>query len=475
MKARVKPNARRMQVLSTIIATAVALTMLLPVQPTAYADPITNIPTGVTGRILTKSMAGDTSEWIEIAQNGDYSLLLRRDVLPIGQVHFDSRSIDAYQVSYVRDMVNNWYKNTLPSTARMREFAVKSNPLQEIGYLGVTSNGYSKPTTTAAPTGDDVAFLLSFSEAAMFCSGQYVTDYVGMKWTTSPPVARANLALLNQPSNKPLDDFWWLRSGGNNSYTVKNACSVGSHTGSLHDCVYMSSSQATYPYVRPAIWVNSDIFDEKGTVNIEYLDAKTLEPVSSSESHEVTVGNYGPYPPKDIRFYQTGVLAPDSDPAEGTIRDKEVKNITYLYTRGSAAVIVIHLDLANNNMIGMDTHTIPAGEYGPYGPKDFDGYAEGELLSISDPISGEADIGQTVTIYYGYQRATITVNIIHKTPTNILWTETFTLPVGDYGPYYPFVFPGYKPGVWDTSSDEPSGTIDEIGTVINVVFIYEPL
>ncbi len=248
------------RLLSVVLLTALSIGLLAG--PGVAAD----TPTGVDGRILPASKAGDNSEWLEIARYNGYSLILRRQVLSNGQVAFDSRNIDAYQISDVRTMVNNWFKNTLSSTARLRDFTVKSDPLKDIGYFGVITNGFCLPTATAARTGDDVAFLLSFAEAAMYCSEHYATSSTA--WTSSPAVAKANFGKIpNTPTyNNIYKAFWWLRSGGNNAGSTKSASSVGSHSATMINCVYASSSQANYPYLRPALWVGSGIFDDGKTV-----------------------------------------------------------------------------------------------------------------------------------------------------------------------------------------------------------------
>ena len=478
MKAQANPIATRTKVLSITIAAIIALSLFpaFPKKAGALADPssIVNMPTGATGMILPRDKSGDTSEWIEIATNGDYSMILRRDVLPIGQVYFDSRSIDAYQISYVRDVVNNWYNKTLPSNARLREFATTSNALTDIGYFAVISNGFSKPTGLPAPTGNDVAILLSFAEAAMFCSDQYATNYAGTSWTASPPIAKANYKLINK-STKALDDFWWLRSPGHYYSVAKCASSVGSHTTPLAGCVYASSSQAAYPYVRPAMWVNTDVFYDKGTINLRYLDADTLEPLDDDESFELLAGNYGPIPAKTFRFYLPAVVDPDGDPAEGVLGIREEKFITFLYTRGNAGVVVSHIDLVNFSTLGMDPYTIPAGDYGPYEPIEIPGYGKGELLPGSDPPEGVLDIGEVAYIYYGYQKVTRTINILYLTIDGLqLYEETFTVPLGHYGLYLPYLFAGYEPGVWDDSSDPPEGMMTEDDTILTIVFLYTP-
>ena len=244
----------------SVILMAALLSGLLAL-PGVAAD----IPTGVDGRILPASKAGDNSEWLEIARYNGYSLILRRNVLNNGQVAFDSRNIDAYQISDVRNMVNTWFKNTLGANARLRDFTVKSDPLKDIGYFGVVTNGFCMPTATAARTGDDVAFLLSFAEAAMFCSEQYAITTTS--WTSSPAVAKKNFAKIpDTPTYNNYKAFWWLRSGGHNASSTKSASSVGSHSLTLINCVYASSSQANYPYLRPALWVGSGIFDDGKTV-----------------------------------------------------------------------------------------------------------------------------------------------------------------------------------------------------------------
>jgi len=263
-----KCKCNRIARILAIVLMAALLTGLVGQTPGFAAD----IPTGVDGRILPASKTGDTSDWLEIARYNGYSLILRRQVLlDYGQVAFDSRNIDAYQISDVRTMVNNWFKNSLSSTAKLRDFTVRSNLMlenqsQEIGYFGVITNGFCLPTSTAMRTGDDVAFLLSFGEAAMFCSEQYAITTTS--WTSSPDVAKKNFSKLpTTPTyNNIYRAFWWLRSGGHNASSTKSASSVGSHSLTLINCVYASSSQANYPYLRPALWVGSGIFDDGRTV-----------------------------------------------------------------------------------------------------------------------------------------------------------------------------------------------------------------
>ena len=236
--------------------------IFLPAQA-ALADntPIADKPTGVYGRYLPASEAGDTSDWVEIAQNGGYSLIVRKDCLMyLGRVWFADIETDSYQISHVRNLVNNWFKNTLSSTARLRDFTVQHNALQDIGNFTALDYGLSQPSATAVRTGDDVAFLLSFAEAASFCSLQYANPG-GTAFTASSALARNNYYMLNKPGQGIMNDFWWLRSPGHSTNQVRTACSVGTHGGIITEgSVYTSSARAEYPYVRPALWVGSGIF-----------------------------------------------------------------------------------------------------------------------------------------------------------------------------------------------------------------------
>jgi hypothetical protein len=252
-------NNKQYASLSLLILLTLILAMILLIQPAFAVD----IPTGVDGRILTPDKTGDYSDWIELARYNGHSLIIRKDVLPNSRMEFDKRNINAYIISDARNVVNNWFKNTLNSNAKLRDHTVLSNPLYYVGNFGVINNGFCLPSGGAARTGDDVAFLLSFGEAAMFCSEQYAITTTS--WNYSPQVAKQN---FNKLSWEPTEAsgtrraFWWLRSEGHNSGTVKNACSVGSHSQALLNCVYASSSQAGYPYIRPALWVGSGIFED---------------------------------------------------------------------------------------------------------------------------------------------------------------------------------------------------------------------
>ncbi|MCL1974812.1 MAG: InlB B-repeat-containing protein, partial [Firmicutes bacterium] len=224
----------------------------------------------VNGRTLTAYRAGDSSDWVEVAQNGGYSLIVRKDCLMnLGRVTFADVETSSYRISHVRDLVNYWFKNTLSSSANLRDFTMQNTALENLGDFTVMTYGLSQPTSVAARTGDDVAFLLSFAEAASYCSLQYANPG-GTSFTVSSTIAKNNYYRLNKPGEGIMNDFWWLRSPGHNSNGVATACSVGTHGGIISEgSVYTSSSRAAYPYVRPALWVDSGIFEDN-TFTLSY-------------------------------------------------------------------------------------------------------------------------------------------------------------------------------------------------------------
>jgi uncharacterized repeat protein (TIGR02543 family) len=237
--------------LSIILTIFLLISLFTVIQPSYAAS------TAVNGRTLTTSMTNDTSDWIEIAQDGGYSLILRKEVLPNSKTAFSSNSVDFYDSRtppLARVSVNDWFKNTLSSTARLRDFTVKNNAVSTRGSFAALSSGFSVPSSEVARTGDDVAFLLSFAEAALFCSQQYATS--STTWISSSSVAQSNYAKLTLPPGSD-EDFWWLRSPG---WTNTVTSSVGSHSLFVSGTVYAVTTSVAHPYIRPALWVKSSIF-----------------------------------------------------------------------------------------------------------------------------------------------------------------------------------------------------------------------
>ena len=228
----------------------------LPEVPTVTED----------GRTLTPDQTGDTAAWIEIARNGDYSLIVRADFINVnanskGDPGFQSPSFGAnniYQGSNVQLCINDWFNNrstgdNLDTDARIRDFTVSNDALQKLGTVGSgnegLTNGFSKPSGQVQSFGNDIAFALSFTEAANFISQHYAVT-TSASYEDSSVAATANFNMLQNYS--PAFNIW-LRSPG----TASN--SAGSLQHSIGNTFQYLTSNGALVY--PALWVNSAIFN----------------------------------------------------------------------------------------------------------------------------------------------------------------------------------------------------------------------
>ena len=169
-------------------------------------------PFAVDGRILSSSKAGDSSDWIEIARYKQYSLIVRMNHLQInnssGPEHTKYALADTndYSNSIVRSKINNWFNGSatnsadgLSDNARLRSFSVNSNAASALGTgtksLAGANDSFSLPRGELSPYGTDIAFALSYSEAANFISDYY--QYGGGVSVQSPEVAKTNFKNCN--------------------------------------------------------------------------------------------------------------------------------------------------------------------------------------------------------------------------------------------------------------------------------------
>jgi len=218
--------------------------------------------------------------------------------------------------------------------------------------------------------------------------------------------------------------------------------------------------------------INNTYVKTFGTVNVICLDMDTEE-VLKSTSYPVLEGDYGPYHAESIRFFLPGVLSPASAPISGTLMGGEVVDIIYLYKRGMGTVTLIHYNLWGEVEITRSFFYAWAGDYGPYPAERFTGFGLGELMPGSDLPSGELDIGQNVTIVYGYHKELVTINVVHVDMYGFeFYREVNYVPVGDYGPYYPLEGSFVTPGEWDPNSDPVEGKTTDSSTVLTIRFIY---
>jgi len=251
--------------------------------------PIISFPVGVTGRTLTPDMSGDTSEWIEIAQNGEYSLLVRRHFINIyphatqgskivyndPEAQRSSFGVNTnYMESYIREDINRWFSGDakleaekLPANARLRDYTVQTTVKYDIGtsstHKGVV-DGFSKPTHYQAGIGNDIAFLLSFSEVANFLSLRHHLRGVMVNGVHSPLAPSSAVAIANYNKIVFPGTFtrfnMWLRSVGD----------IAGQVGFLHNPHYVTSAGMAFQshvgfntiggMAYPAVWVKSSIF-----------------------------------------------------------------------------------------------------------------------------------------------------------------------------------------------------------------------
>jgi hypothetical protein len=267
-----------------ILAAVLVAAMIFPASPmiaSAAADDVYgSVPTVTTGRVLTPSQTGDKVNWIEVAKSGNYSLIVRSEYLHFNRNYNDPfwqyypyGATNSSLTSNVRQKVNTWFTALLPTNstryyytvgddalpvdARLRNFTMQNTAISILGTTGTRdglTNGLSKPMSIQAGTANDVAFVLSFSEAASFISdGRAVSGYVGNEYM-SPAEAVANFQKINVPTVSGLYTNMWLRSPGTSAATVGSVSSAGYASQTL-------LSSANYVgYIYPALWVNSDIF-----------------------------------------------------------------------------------------------------------------------------------------------------------------------------------------------------------------------
>jgi len=233
---------------------------------------ISDKPNASDGDTLDSSHTGDSEDWFEIARNGDYSLIIRSKFINIYDGHYNDPAwqntnygtTNIYRDSRVRLSINAWWNGTaagiadnLSNNARLRQFTMQNNAVNVLGTwdseTGGLENGFRKPSHTSIPSGsEDVAFALSFTEAANFISKRYSTNSTGST-QNSNPIAVKNFEKLIIPKDKPYG--LWLRSPGSSSSTA----GVVENTGNAFQ--FHLSSTIEQGLVYPALWVKTSIFN----------------------------------------------------------------------------------------------------------------------------------------------------------------------------------------------------------------------
>ncbi|MDR1993593.1 MAG: hypothetical protein LBQ98_08925 [Nitrososphaerota archaeon] len=251
--------------------------------PTPPGTPITLQVTD--GKTLPPDITGDTSNWIEIATYGNYSLIIRQNYLiihnkttpqnhPIEQCCIYSKTALTNRYSsnncLVRNYINTWFNglkkdlaiDILSDNARLRNYTMQTNAIRTLGSSNSRtslSDGFSQPTTTQANKGNDIAFALSFSEAVEFLSKTYKINTQNPSTQSSNPTASANYEKLNIPQNPAYTYGMWLRSPGNTPNTAGALSNTGNTTQYTLNPISPNKTNE-YALVYPAVWVNSNIF-----------------------------------------------------------------------------------------------------------------------------------------------------------------------------------------------------------------------
>ena len=360
---------RSKKILGAAIATVLFTICLLPIQSESAElaiFPIFSNPIVVDGRVLTKQQTGDVSDWVEIAQCDGYSLIVRKNFINIQENNYGNplwQSVNYsydlkttnYRVSRVRDYINQWFNtgaqipnkpgqgvyDVLPWGARLRNFTVQNTAINVLGTcyskLSLT-DGLSRPGIYQVGIGDDVAFALSYGEAAEFCSVMRALRSAEAAWWYPHPFAVKNFSNISIPAG--VTNGMWLRSPGDVTGTAGAMSSIGTVFQFYVDPKIAGGTGFIYP----ALWVNKGIFGEdKATINVFHRNADTGELIEPKpETHSVNPGNYGPYNAKTFPDYGPGYLADYSDPPQGVVKAGETKNITYLYPPYVPPVYVIY-------------------------------------------------------------------------------------------------------------------------------------
>ncbi len=243
--------------------------------PKKPEEPIGDTPSAAAGRILTIDKSGDSADWVEIAQNGAYSLIVRtkfintyseeeqRDNPDFQAVVFGTTN--SYESSKVRRLINDWFTGAaegsadkLAADAALRGFTVKSNAAAQTGTGTVGPNGkgdsFSKPAGESETSGSDVAFALSYGEAASFISKEY--GWGGGNYTASEQPAPENFEKLQFPGVSAGFAQLWLRSPGTDS---EKASTLG-FNGKVFQAAIDGSSDGN-GLIYPALWVKSAVFE----------------------------------------------------------------------------------------------------------------------------------------------------------------------------------------------------------------------
>ncbi|MCL1875769.1 MAG: InlB B-repeat-containing protein [Synergistaceae bacterium] len=485
-------------------------------------------PTAVDGRILTPNMTGDISNWVEIARNDGYSLIVRANYINIypngrcGEPAFQycayngsNNDYTNYNKSKVRDHINAWFNgyafgtaDKLAFNARLRSFSVLSNATM---VLGTSCNpffsmfdGFSCPTIFQVGAGNDVAFALSYTESANFLSKFHFLRYAVPASFPSSFIAQANYCKINIPSyqSTKMTFAMWLRSPGDSScgswpmagalgaahdprtFQINLTCVPASYIMGPSNCPFIVNTGAIdeHGLVYPALWVGSGIFETKGTINVIHRDAVDGT-ILRQDNYTVNPGNYGPYNAGSFTGYNYIGLAPGSDPISGTVQAGETKTITHLYNRVVTPIKVTYDPNGGTGTIIVDDvmpntyYTIRQNPGYELQNHTFDGwntkadgtgvsYSPGQVVYLTSPLTLFARWKQApMTQVFYFPNGGIGEMKVVDVPMYSLYT------ISDQGYTWP---PNYTQNGWNTQPNG-TGTQYQSGQVVYISNVPLPL
>jgi hypothetical protein len=401
------------------------LTLFVTSLAAPYVSATPTTPTVVNGRILTTDKSGDTANWVEIAQYGEYSLIVRQSY--INWYHNGHKNDPAWQYlifgssnnytsSTLRTTINNWFNgrangssaDNLSASARLREFTVSSNALTTLGTTcsnASLTNGYSIPTGNLVGKGDDIAFALSYGEAANFVSNTHFMRSTPISNMPSSALAQSNFTKLTMPPNAPSGRQYclWLRSVGD----IVGTAGAIEKSGRTFQC-WINSPNVEPTLIYPAMWVHSDVFLTKYPITVNYytdsiapenkIAVVSLPPaVVGTPITDVNVFQYAPY----------GYVTPGAVSGDTVVMARE-NFVDVLYTRPVAppptqqyAVLYI----ANGGSGFMPPATVNAGANYTVLNSEFDRFAYVFFCWNTQPDGSG-------TYYVPHQLTTVNENLI---------------------------------------------------------------
>ena len=225
------------------------------IEASAQAKALINGVIGEAG-VLRHAQTGDGT-WIEIATHGAFSLIVK--ATEIERSPFSTSPLVLYADQDIdtpgslRYVMNNWYDNKLAANAPLRDYVVGHDA---IARTGITMNndteisGFSSPRGLT-PNDTDVAFPLSYQEAARYFSRTYHNGVANVP-SDANAIANFNKGLFTPSSSRTIA----LRTA---SLVTGRATGISVNGGGV-----MGSAgpvPTSSEYVVPALWVRSAIFD----------------------------------------------------------------------------------------------------------------------------------------------------------------------------------------------------------------------